>query len=180
MRIIAGHYKNRRINFTKLDVRPTTDFAKESLFNLLGNYYRFHNISALDLFAGSGNISYEFVSRGAKKTLAIEHNVNCVKFIKQTKNKLNMDSLEVKISNVYKYLQKTSNNYDVIFADPPYQYNQDYYDKIIALVFNRNLLKPFGTLVIEHTKFINFKNNLFFFDHRKYGKVNFTFLKNEK
>ena len=81
MRIISGLYKNRRIHFNNLKIRPTTDFAKESLFNILDNYYNFNEISALDLFAGSGNISYEFISRGSKNTTAVDNNIKCIKFI---------------------------------------------------------------------------------------------------
>ena len=180
MRIISGYYKNRRINFKQLDVRPTTDFAKESLFNLLNNHYNFNKISVLDLFAGSGNISYEFISRGSKQVLAIEQNINCSKFIHKTKVDLNMNHLEIKTQNAYRYLKKTSCNYDVIFADPPYHYTQEKYNEIIDLVFNRQLLTPWGTLIMEHTKSINFKKNIFFVEQRKYGKVNFTFLKHEK
>jgi len=180
MRIIAGHYKNRRINFTQLNIRPTTDFAKESLFNVLNNQYNLDAISVLDLFAGSGNISYEFISRGSRKTLAIEKNTNCVNFIKKIKSKLEMHNLQIKITNAYRYLKKTACNYDIIFADPPYNYTQDDYNQIIDLVFDRKLLNPYGVLVIEHAKFINFENSLFFVEQRKYGKVNFTFLKNEK
>jgi len=180
MRIIAGLYKNRRIHFTKLKIRPTTDFAKESLFNILNNYYNFNEMAVLDLFAGSGNISYEFISRGCKKVIAIESNMNCVNFIKKIKKTLNMLNLEVQLSNVYTYLKKNKMKYDIIFADPPYDSTKEDYQNIINLVFERNLLTSSGTLILEHSKNINFGNNTLFFEQRKYGKVNFTLLKNEK
>lgn len=180
MRIIAGVYKNRRINFTKLKIRPTTDFAKESLFNVLNNYYNFNEMAVLDLFAGSGNISYEFISRGCKKVIAIESNRNCVNLIRKIKKELNMLNLEVQLSNVYTYLKKNTMKYDIIFADPPYDSTKEDYQNIINLVFERNLLMSSGTLILEHSKNINFANNTLFYEQRKYGKVNFTLLKNEK
>tara|TARA_B100000427_G_scaffold324666_1_gene330186 strand:+ start:691 stop:1233 length:543 start_codon:yes stop_codon:yes gene_type:complete len=180
MRIISGLHKNRRINFTKLKIRPTTDFAKESLFNVLQNHYNLDELVVLDLFAGSGNISYEFVSRGCKKIISIESNINCVNFIKKTKQKLNMLNLDIQLSNVYTYLKKSKMKYDIIFADPPYDYTKKDYQSIINLVFDRNLLMSSGILILEHSKNINFANNTRFFEQRKYGKVNFTLLKNDE
>ena len=180
MRIISGIYKNRRINFKKLNTRPTTDFAKESLFNVLENKYNLHELHVLDLFAGSGNISYEFVSRGCQQILAVENNINCINFIKKIKSQLNMLSLQAQLINVYKYLKITPINYDVIFADPPYNYTQNDYNQIIQLVFDRKILIQSGTLILEHSKRIKFQNNPFFSEQRKYGNVNFTFLKYEK
>ena len=180
MRIISGLYKNRRINFTKLKIRPTTDFAKESLFNVLQNHYNLDEVIVLDLFAGSGNISYEFASRGCEKIISIESNINCVNFIKKTKQKLNILNLDIQLSNVYTYLKKSKMKYDIIFADPPYDYTKKDYQSIINLVFERKLLMSSGILILEHSKNINFANNTLFFEQRKYGKVNFTFLKNDK
>ena len=180
MRIISGLYKNRRVNFTKLKIRPTTDFAKESLFNVLNNHYSLDELLVLDLFSGSGNISYEFVSRGCKKIIAIEKNIHCVNFIKKIKNQLNMLNLEVQLSSVYSYLKKSKMKHDIIFADPPYNYAKEDYQRIINLVFERNLLISSGTLILEHSKNINFADNVFFVEQRKYGKVNFTFLKHDK
>ena len=180
MRIIAGEYKNRRIEFTQLNIRPTTDFAKESLFNILNNMYDFKKTSTLDLFAGSGNISYEFISRGCYQVTSIEKNINCTRFIKSIKSKLNMINLNVKTGLVKKYLNKTTQQFDIIFADPPYKYNQNDYNQIIELVFSKNILNLNGILIIEHSKFIKFDNSPFLFDTRKYGSVNFTFFNNEK
>ena len=180
MRIVSGIYKNRRVNFKKLNTRPTTDFAKESLFNVLENSYDLSELSVLDLFAGSGNISYEFTSRGCQTILAIENNIRCFNFIKKMKSQLNMLNLKVQLINVYKYLKKTKMNYDIIFADPPYNYTQSDYNQVIQIVFDRMLLTQSGTLIIEHSKLINFQKNSFFSKQKKYGKVNFTFLKYEK
>ena len=177
MRIISGFYKNRRVNFTNLNIRPTTNFAKESLFNILLNEYRFEDSIALDLFAGSGNISYEFASRGIQSITAIDNNIKCVNFIKKYKEKLSIQVLTIMLSNAVKYLKKTDQQYNIIFADPPYHYKQEEYDSIIKLIFQNNILIKGGTLIIEHSKFINFEKTQYFYMKRKYGKVQFTFLK---
>ena len=121
MRIISGKYKGRRLNAPKkLPIRPTTDMAKESLFNILNNLYYFDEISVLDLFAGSGNISYEFASRGVEAITAVDAHFNCVKFISNTAEQLDMPIHTVK-SDVYAFLKSNASRYTVIFADPPYE-----------------------------------------------------------
>ena len=180
MRIISGEYKNRKIHFTKLNIRPTTDFAKESLFNLLNNNYDLNSIYVLDLFAGSGNISYEFISRGAKQTTAIDNNIKCIKFIEKTKHNLEMKNFNIIYSNTISYLKKDLKKYDVIFLDPPYTYTQTKYNQIIELILDKNMLNNYGSIIIEHSKFINFEIHKNFFQMKKYGKVHFTFLKYEK
>ena len=181
MRIISGSKKSISIRAPKdLPSRPTTDKVKESLFNILINRFKIDEIRVLDLFAGSGNISYEFASRGCEKIISIESNINCVNFIKKTKQKLNILNLDIQLSNVYTYLKKSKMKYDIIFADPPYDYTKKDYQSIINLVFERKLLMSSGILILEHSKNINFANNTLFFEQRKYGKVNFTFLKNDK
>ncbi len=179
MRIISGTYKNRRIEFKNLKIRPTTDFAKESLFNILNNYYDLKKISVLDLFAGSGNISYEFISRGCPEIIAIEKNTKCFNFIKKTKLKLNMNNLTIILSEVNTYLKKIKKSYDIIFLDPPYNYEQSQYDQILENIFLKKLLSDCGMIIIEHSKFINFEHYPSFLNKRKYGRVNFSFLKNE-
>lgn len=180
MRIISGIYKNRRINFKNLKIRPTTDFAKESLFNVLENHYEFNTISTLDLFAGSGNISYEFMSRGAKQTIAVDNNSKCVKFMKTIKSRLSIDNLHIRCINSISYLKKTQETYDLIFADPPYDFTQENYNNIANIVFKKNMLNRNGTLIIEHSKLINFETHACFYLQKKYGSVNFSFLQNEK
>jgi len=177
MRIISGFYKNRRINFTNLNIRPTTNFAKEGLFNILLNQHKFEDSVALDLFAGSGNISYEFASRGIQSITAIDNNIKCVNFIKKYKEKLSIKVLTIILSNTVNYLKNTDQQYNIIFADPPYYYKQEEYDKIIKLIFQNNILIKGGVLTIEHSKFINFEKNEHFYIKKKYGKVQFTFLK---
>ena len=107
MRIISGKYKNRKIEFSKLKSRPTTDFAKESLFNLLQNNYDLSETIVLDLFAGTGNISYEFISRGSTKTIAIDSNLLCVNFMKKMKKKLEMENLDIYYSTAIKHIYQT-------------------------------------------------------------------------
>ncbi|MAQ47654.1 MAG: 16S rRNA (guanine(966)-N(2))-methyltransferase RsmD [Flavobacteriales bacterium] len=177
MRIISGLYKNRKINFQKLHARPTTDFAKESLFNLLRNDYIFEHTCALDLFAGTGNISYEFCSRGVRKITAVDNNRKCIDFIKKIKLLLNLTMLDIVFSDTMRYLKRNQEDYDVIFADPPYNYTQIEYEKIIELILNKKLIKEHGTLIIEHSKFINFTKHDNLYLTKKYGSVNFSFFK---
>ena len=152
MRIISGKHKSKRITAPKkLPVRPTTDMAKESLFNILNNTYYFEAISVLDLFAGTGNISYEFASRGTETIYAVDANFGCIKFINETSKALNLNITTFK-SDTYKFLEKTTLKTDVIFADPPYDFKDDQFLKIIDLVFERELLNQDGLLIVEHSK----------------------------
>ena len=178
MRIISGLYKNRRIHFQNLKIRPTTDFAKESLFNLLNNHFDLTKTKVLDLFAGSGNISYEFVSRGAEST-AVDNSIKCVHFMKQIKSGLSIENLNIIYGNVTSFLKKNTLKYDVIFADPPYNYTQKKYGDLIDLIFTKKILSKNGILIMEHSKFINFEEHPLFYMHKKYGNVHFTFLNNE-
>ncbi len=174
MRIIRGRYQRRQIVApNNLPVRPTTDMAKESLFNILENYYDFEELEALDLFAGTGNISYELVSRGCKKVVSVDQDAGCVKFIRETANKLEMKELMVIRSDVFRFLDTHKMKYDLIFADPPYDCQE--YEQLVKLVFDNELLKDDGMFVLEHDKHINFEEHPHFMDQRRYGKVNFTF-----
>src|SRR5690606_19556564 len=119
-RIVSGTYKGKRIAAPKkLPVRPTTDFAKESLFNILNNHYYFSGLHVLDLFSGTGNIAYEFASRGAESIISVDGHLDCIKFINKISAELEMPITTVK-SDVIKYLSSTSVTSDIIFADPPY------------------------------------------------------------
>jgi 16S rRNA (guanine(966)-N(2))-methyltransferase RsmD len=152
MRIISGIYKSRKIVAPKnLPVRPTTDMAKESLFNIINNLYYFDAISVLDLFAGTGNISYEFASRGTENITCVDQDFGCIKFINQTAEAFKMQ-LQVIKSDVYKYLEKATSQHDIIFADPPYSFSEEQFTNIVALVFQNNLLAEDGLLIIEHSK----------------------------
>ncbi|KJD32825.1 methyltransferase [Tamlana nanhaiensis] len=175
MRIISGQYKSRKIVAPKnLPVRPTTDMAKESLFNIINNNYYFDDVSVLDLFAGTGNISYEFASRGTENITCVDQDFGCIKFINQTAEKFNMPINTIK-SDVFKYLEKASGNYDIIFADPPYNFSDDQFSKIPELIFANNLLSESGLLIIEHSKHTNLEDQPYYSYTKSYGGNAFSF-----
>jgi 16S rRNA (guanine(966)-N(2))-methyltransferase RsmD len=175
MRIISGQYKSRKIVAPKnLPVRPTTDMAKESLFNILNNHYYFDELSVLDLFAGTGNISYEFASRGTKSIICVDQNFNCVKFINQTAQTFKMPIETVK-SDVFKFLEHSNIKADIIFADPPYNFSIDEFGKIPELVFKNTLLLDDGMLIIEHSKHTNLSELPNFSNQKNYGGCVFSF-----
>ncbi|MEW7291691.1 RsmD family RNA methyltransferase [Aquimarina sp. 2304DJ70-9] len=177
MRIISGKYKGKRLTAPKkLPVRPTTDMAKEGLFNILNNNYNFSQLSVIDLFAGTGNISYEFASRGAEHIIAIDSHYACMGFIKSTAKELDF-SIETVKSDVYSYLEKTRHNADIIFADPPYDFTKEQFMKIAALVFENDLLNEEGLLIIEHSKHTSLEDAPYFDNSRKYGGSVFSFFK---
>lgn len=179
MRIIRGRYQRRQIYApNNLPVRPTTDMAKESLFNILENNVDFEEITALDLFAGTGNISYEFVSRGCPKVVSVDENQGCVRFIRETATNLKMDELVVFRSDVFRFISSHKAQYDLIFADPPY--DCEHYALLVESIFENNLLKENGILVVEHSRTENFSNHPNFEEERKYGKVHFSFFNNDK
>ena len=174
MRIIRGKHQRRHIVAPdNLPTRPTTDMAKESLFNILENQIDLEETTALDLFAGTGNISYELVSRGCPHVTAVDENNNCVRFIRETANKLNMNELSVVKSDVFRFLPMHKAKYDLIFADPPYDCK--HYELLVSHIFENQLLKEDGIFVLEHDRTIDFSEHPNYYDHRKYGKVNFTF-----
>lgn len=175
MRIISGKHKSKRIVAPKkLPVRPTTDMAKESLFNILNNLYYFDAISVIDLFAGTGNISYEFASRGTEKITAVDANYGCIKFINETTQKLNLNINTYK-SDVYSFLEKTPLKADVIFADPPYDFEENQFLKIADIVFERNLLNKDGILIIEHSKHTDLTTHAKHSYDKRYGGNVFSF-----
>ena len=176
MRIISGKYKGRQIHTpTNLPVRPTTDFAKEGLFNILNNLIDFEEISVLDLFAGTGNLSYEFFSRGAVYITAVEMDKKCVAFIEKTIQLLNAESFTVIRTDVFPYLKRPYESFDIIFADPPYQ--MENIEEIPELIFQSQILKDDGWFILEHSKRHDFSKHPFFDQHRKYGNVNFSFFR---
>ncbi|WP_242087314.1 RsmD family RNA methyltransferase [Aestuariivivens sediminis] len=175
MRIISGQYKSRKIKAPKaLPVRPTTDMAKESLFNIINNYYYFDDISVLDLFAGTGNISYEFASRGTQAITCVDQDFGCIKFITQTAKEFDMPIETIK-SDVFKFLETISIQYDIIFSDPPYGFDEQQFNKIPQLVFHNNLLTNHGLLVIEHSKHTDLSKALNFKYSKSYGGSVFSF-----
>ncbi len=177
MRIISGKYKSQKLGQKKLNCRPTTDFAKEGLFNLINNSFCFEDLVVLDLFSGSGNISFEFCSRGSENVTCVENNLICLNFIKSIKHKLKLNQLSIVKNDVFKFLKKNKNKFDLIFVDPPYNFNREKYVSIINIIINKNFLNENGNLIIEHSKYIKFEGISSFFDTKKYGKVNFSFFK---
>ena len=179
MRIISGKYKGRRISPPKgLPVRPTTDMSKEALFNVLNNHFNFDGLKVLDLFAGTGNISYEFASRGSKPITAVDGDFGCVKFIKQTATEYDFNIAATK-SDVFKFLERNNASYDIIFADPPYNLDQATFEKIVLLIFERNSLNEDGMMVIEHSKYTKLDHLIHFSFKKSYGGSIFSFFEIE-
>lgn len=179
MRIISGQYKGRRLSPPKnLPVRPTTDMSKEALFNILNNHFNFTELRILDLFAGTGNISYEFASRGSEPIIAVDADYGCVSFIKKTSTEFDFNLTVIK-SDVFTFLEKNKGEYDIIFADPPYGIDQDKFEKIVHLVFENELLSEEGMLVIEHSKHTKLNHLEHFSFERNYGGSIFSFFEFE-
>ncbi len=176
MRIIGGIHKGKQLIAPKnLPVRPTTDFAKEGLFNILNNRIDFEETTVLDLFCGTGNISLEFASRGAKKITCVDMQTACLNFVKDTAKALKFTNISTDRADVFKFLSKTFTTYDLIFADPPYELPN--LEKICDLVFENKFLSEDGLLIIEHGPRTDLSAKPFYLETRKYGNVNFSFFK---
>lgn len=179
MRIVSGRLKGRRIIAPKkLPVRPTTDMAKEGLFNILNNRLRFQDIEVIDLFAGIGSISFEFISRGTERVTAVDANFDCIKFLTKTSEELDLD-LNIIKSDVFTFLEKTHLKADLIFADPPYDLPVEEFENIEKLVRERILLNEGGILVIEHSKHTDLKHIQTYTEQRRYGNSVFSFFQNQ-
>jgi 16S rRNA (guanine(966)-N(2))-methyltransferase RsmD len=179
MRIISGKHKGKRIIAPKkLPVRPTTDFAKEALFNILNNRYDINELRILDLFTGTGNISYEFASRGARDIVSVDGHYACAKFVEETASVLAMPIKSIK-SDVFKYLNVSREPYDIIFADPPYDFTLEQMGKLVSLCFDNDLLLQDGSLIIEHSKHLDLSGTEHFTEARKYGGSVFSFFGEE-
>ena len=176
MRIVSGTHRGRVIHPPKnLDVRPTTDFAKESLFNIINNHFELDGLTILDLFCGTGNITYEFVSRGGGSITSVDMNYACCEFVKKTILAFNMPQVKVIKSDAFVFLKRATETYHIIFADPPYKMENT--ATIPELVFSNNLLKPNGWLIMEHGEDLDLSLLPHFREHRKYGNVNFSVFK---
>lgn len=176
MRVISGIYKRRRFDVPHtFKARPTTDFAKENLFNVLTNYLDFEGITALDLFAGTGSISIELVSRGCERVVSVEKDPQHHAFICKVMKEVKTDKCIPLKGDVFRYMDRCNEQFDFIFADPPYALKE--LATIPDKVFEHQLLKPEGIFVLEHGKDQNFESHPRFIEHRHYGSVNFSFFR---
>ena len=179
MRIVSGRYKGRRIPVPKtFKARPTTDFAKENLFNILNNFIDWEDVKALDLFGGTGSISFELISRGCPQVICIEKHPENYTFIEKTKQLLEASELKVFKTDVFKYLSTCKEQYDFIFADPPY--DLAFINEVPQLIFEKNLIKDGGVFIMEHSKDYSFETLPYFKEKRIYGSVNFSIFIKEK
>lgn len=173
MRIISGIFRGKQIRPpANFKARPTTDFAKESLFNILANYYDFEDLEVLDLFSGTGSIAYEFVSRGAHNVVAIELAQAHYKFIQDNARDLDMEQITVIRTDAFRFLKNPYQSFDVIFADPPYDHPD--LEQLPDLVLYSDILAHGGMFILEHPGSFDFSAHHKFSQHRKYGGVNFS------
>jgi 16S rRNA (guanine(966)-N(2))-methyltransferase RsmD len=176
LRIIGGKFKGRRINPpSDFKARPTTDFAREGLFNILNNRVDFENINVLDLFSGTGSMSYEFASRGASSVHLVEKDMRHILGIKKMLRELDLDNVKPIHIDVKAYLKTCSVKYDIVFADPPYELS--WLNELPDLVTQANIIKDDGFFILEHPRDLSFGGHKLFFEHRNYGGVNFSFFK---
>lgn len=173
MRIITGIYRGRHFEIPhSFKARPTTDFAKENIFNVLRGYIDFDGATALDLFAGTGSISLELLSRGCSQVVSVEADRDHARFISQCMEKIGTDKSLLLRGDVFKFLKSCRQKFDFIFADPPYAL--DRLESIPDLVLGNGLLKDGGVFVMEHGKHNDFSSHERFDSHRAYGNVNFS------
>ncbi len=174
MRIIGGLQKGKQLFAPRnLPVRPTTDFAKEGLFNVLNNRLDYDELVVLDLFSGTGNITFEFASRQAKSVNSVDKHSPCINFIRETAKQLNFKNVFTERADAFKYLEKCRSTFDLIFADPPYELPN--VSIVYDLIFAGNLLNPQGILIIEHGPRTSFADKPHYLETKKYGNVNFSF-----
>lgn len=174
MRIVGGKYKGRLFHPGKrFNARPTTDIAKEGLFNILENRYEFSNKNVLDLFSGTGSMGYEFISRGCEQATFVENNFVHYKFIMEVLQALQIENARVFKADVFKFLKKSPDRFNIIFADPPYDMRG--FETVPNAVMGTDLLAAEGVFILEHPKEYNFSSHPNFKEIRNYGKVNFSF-----
>ncbi len=173
MRIISGKYGRRRFDVpTNITARPTTDMARENIFNVLGNLVDLDGLTALDLFAGTGAMSFEFLSRGCEHVTSVEKASTQFNFIKKVSATLGCDNHTIIKGDVFRFIGSCSQKFDVIFADPPYDLPQ--LPQLPQMLLDSNMLKPGTIIIVEHSKANDFTSLPHFAQHRVYGKVNFT------
>lgn len=177
MRIISGKYKGKIISPPAgLGVRPTTDFAKTGLFNILNNHFNFEDVSVLDIFCGSGSITYEFLSRGCSNIIAVDKNFNCIKFIREFVKGLNENRVKIVCHDAFKLVAASTEQFDIVFADPPYAMKE--VESLPDLIFNKKILTPNAWFILEHRDNLSFDQHPFFKERRTYGNVSFSIFVN--
>ena len=175
MRIISGSHKGKRLIAPRnLPVRPTTDFAKEGLFNILRNHFDLDEVTVLDLFTGTGNISFEFASRGAEHITSVDAHYGCVKFVQKIAEELDFPITTIK-ADVFKYIASQRGTFDVVFADPPYNFDIEQFEELVGKIFGNNLIKSEGLLIIEHSKHTDLSSLQHYTEERRYGGSVFSF-----
>jgi 16S rRNA (guanine966-N2)-methyltransferase len=178
LRIIGGIYGGRKIEPPAvLKARPTTDFAREGLFNILSNRIDFENVVVLDLFSGTGSISYEFASRGAKMVHLIEQNPKHIAGIKRIIKDIGFDNIRPLHIDVKSFLKTCKLRYDVVFADPPYELK--WLEELPDMVSSAGIMSQEGIFILEHPRSMDFKGHRLFSEHRHYGGVNFSFFRSD-
>jgi 16S rRNA (guanine(966)-N(2))-methyltransferase RsmD len=176
MRIISGKYKGRHFDIPRnFKARPTTDFAKENLFNILTNIVEFEECKALDLFSGTGSISLELLSRGCEEVTSVEMDSLHFSFLKKSQATLNDRNWKIVRDDVFRFLRRCNTPYDIVFADPPYALKE--LGEIPAMVLDGGLMKEGGIFIFEHGKDYDFSQHPRFFRHIAYGSVNFSFFR---
>ncbi len=177
MRIISGRFKARRLTPPKnIKARPTTDMAREALFNMLGGDMDLSNCKVLDLFAGTGAISLEFVSRGVKSVTAIDIEQISKRFISEVIRDWEIDNMRIVRADVFKLATKANEAFDIVFADPPYGHKR--FEEVPQLILDSGWLVDDGLLIVEHSEEHSFDKHPNFSHHRRYGAVNFSFFRN--
>jgi 16S rRNA (guanine966-N2)-methyltransferase len=174
MYIGGGDLKGRAVPSKYLPIRPTTGKAKQGLFNILQNHFNWDECEALDLFCGTGSLTYELASRGCKQVTAVDISNGCCNFVRKNIKHFELTNVITVRSDALSFLRSHTAPFDIILCDPPYEY--PHYPVIPELVFSRNLLNETGWLVIEHSKRTSFNEHPNFLQQRSYGEVNFSFL----
>lgn len=173
MRVISGSLKGRKFSIpSKFPVRPTTDFAREGLFNFLVNTFDLEDVKMLDLFTGTGSISVESWSRGCRDITAVDQHAGCIRYLNKLKAELKLEGLKVIRSEAKEFIKRNAEKYDLIFADPPFAFGG--YEEVLTLIMNANMLTEEAMLILEHDKHTNLSAQPGFISEKKYGNVRFS------
>jgi len=179
MRIVGGEFKGRRVSVpSNFPSRPTTDYAKEGLFNVLENQIELENLNVLDLCSGTGNIALEFISRGASFITCVDTHTNCLKFVQKNAATMGAEKrIRTMKLDILTFIQRNKTEFDLVFADPPYDYKN--YETLIQLALENKVVVKGGFFVLEHSKQKDFSMQPCFQFFRNYGNVSFSFFKRE-